>query len=194
MDLEPKKILKWYQKLPLEEKEKVFFQLEEIYHALHGELKSHYFKEHHYELIKDTRIKTGINYDPYLVTIEINNLPNHIRAFRRNLFNKDLHDFSRKYWYSVMTEAVWDLREKGVKTFQEKAVACYIFHTSRNIDCDNFDIQVINNTLRTAKIIKDDDSKHMAVFQETVIDGQNKLEIKLFGYRDFFRFFLPVSE
>ena len=50
MDLEPKKILKWYQKLPLEEKEKVFFQLEEIYHALHGELKSHYFKEHHYEL------------------------------------------------------------------------------------------------------------------------------------------------
>lgn len=132
--------------------------------------------------------------DPYTVTIEINNLPNHIRAFRHNLFNKDLHDFSRKYWYSVMTEAVWDLREKGVKTFQEKAVVCYIFHTSRNIDCDNFDIQVINNTLRTAKIIKDDDSKHMAVFQETVIDGQNKLEIKLFGYRDFFRFFLPVSE
>lgn len=84
-----------------------------------------------------------------------------------------------------MTEAIWDLREKGVKTFQEKAVIYYTFRTSRNIDCDNFDIQIINNILRTSKIIKDDDSKHLAVFLETVLDKQNKLEIKIFGYRDF---------
>lgn len=192
--LEPGKLLKWYQKLPLEEKEKHFFLFEEIYYALQGELKTHYFKERHHDLIQNTVIKTDISYNPYSVTIEINNLPNHIRAFRRNLFNKDLHDFSRKYWYSVMTEAIWDLREKGVKTFQEKAVVCYIFYSSRNIDCDNFDIQIINNILRTSKIIKDDDSKHMAVFQETVLNDRNKLEIKIFGYRDFFSLFTSISE
>ncbi|KUG05080.1 hypothetical protein ASZ90_017569 [hydrocarbon metagenome] len=191
-----KAIIKEFETLNIEQKEYLFGMVEQMYQSFGQLLVCSYLDSPEYiaqnwAMADDENpgiVEAKILDDPYRIHIFVNQIPEHIKAYKRAKFSKEI-GFSRERqrWFLLMKTAFRELKRQGLKPFgEEKAVAMYEFHFLKTADSDNYTIRLINNCIRDAGIIKDDNINYLATYCDGVVNPSKPgVEITLLKEADF---------
>ncbi len=191
-----KDIIKEFETLNIEQKEYLFSMAEQMYQSfgqllVYSYLDSPEYIAQNWAMADDENpgiVETKILDDPYRIHIFINQIPEHLRAYKRSKFSKEI-GFSkeRQRWFLLMKTAFRELKKQGLKPFgEEKVVAMYKFHFLKKTDSDNYTISQINNTFRDVGLIKDDNINYLATFCDGKVNPKKPgVEITLLKEVDF---------
>ncbi len=199
-----KAVIKEFETLNMEQKEYLFGMVEQMYQSfgqllVYSYLDSPEYIEQNWAMADDENpgiVETKILDDPYRIHIFVNQIPEHIRAYKRSNFSKEI-GFSkeRQRWILIMNTAFRELKKRGLKPFgEEKAVAMYKFHFMKRADSDNYTIRLINNCFRDAGIIKDDNINYLATYCDGKLNpSKSGIEITLLKEADFGNYYQKIT-
>ena len=191
-----KEVIKEFTTLNMEQKEYLYGMVEQMYHSfgqlvVYDYLDSPEYIAQNWAMADDENpgmVETQILDNPYRIHIFVNQIPEHIRAYKRSKFSKEIgFPKERQRWFLLMKTAFRELKKQGVKPFgEEKAVAMYKFHFLKKTDSDNYTVSQINNTFRDVGLIKDDNIYYLATYCDGVVNPNKPgVEITLLKETDF---------
>lgn len=194
---------RYFNNLDLHEKTKLLEVVEEMYNRfgqllVYSYLDSPVYIEQNWQLADDENhdmVKTEILDDPYRIHIFINQIPEHIRVYRRTTFSKEVSfPKERQRWLLIMNTVFRSLKKQGVKPFgEEKVVVIYKYHFKKTGDSDNYTTRIINNTFTNVGLIKDDNINCLATYCDGVVNPDNPgIEITLLRQADFASYYHKI--